>query len=179
MSDHAQKDALLRMLRASGAVRFGEFTLASGQTSDVYVDVKLAWTDPDNLAILAEGLAARVGPTDRLAGMELGAVPLVVATALQTHRPYSVIRKSAKDHGTRKRIEGEIPARSNVLLIEDVSTTGGTMVESVHLLRDAGALVTRALVIIDRGAGAIDRLHEVGVSLEPLATLAELRETRS
>jgi orotate phosphoribosyltransferase len=53
------------------------------------------------------------------------------------------------------------------------------MVESVHLLRVAGALVTRALVIIDRGAGAIDRLHEVGVSLEPLATLAELRETRS
>ncbi|MCI4373260.1 MAG: hypothetical protein L3K02_06435, partial [Thermoplasmata archaeon] len=87
------KEAVLRMLLDAGAVRFGEFTLTSGERSDVYVDVKKAWTDPRRLDLLARALADRVGRADRLAGMELGAVPLVVATALRTGHLYVILRK--------------------------------------------------------------------------------------
>jgi orotate phosphoribosyltransferase len=169
-----ERRQIIDLLLNSGSVRFGEFTLASGQTSKVYIDVKRAWTDPDRLNVMAEALAERVGDADRLAGMELGAVPLVVATALRTGRPYLVIRKAAKDHGTQQRFEGEIPAGARVLLIEDVSSTGGSAMESVRIIREAGGVVTRALVVLDRGMGAIERLKSEGIALEPLVTLAEI-----
>lgn len=165
-----------RVLLEAGAVRFGEFTLASGLKSDVYVDVKKAWTDPARLDVIARALAARVTPgEERLAGMELGAVPLVVATALRLGRPFIVIRKAAKEHGTRQRFEGEIPPGVQVLLIEDVATSGGSVAQSIEVLRSAGARVERALVVVDREQGARERLAQLGVRLEALATLTELR----
>ena len=173
------RSEVVASLLAAGAVRFGAFTLASGEKSDVYVDVKRAWTDPERLDLLARALAARVGSVDRLAGMELGAVPLVVATALRTGRPFVVLRKAAKEHGTRQAFEGEIPAGARVLLIEDVTTTGGSSVRSLEILRNAGATVDRALVVIDRESGARERLAGLGVTLEPLATMAELRRAQS
>ncbi len=175
--DPARAEVVATLLDAE-AVRFGDFTLASGAKSDVYVDVKRAWTDPHRLSVLARALAARVGEVDRLAGMELGAVPLVVATALLTGRRYVVLRKAAKEHGTRQAFEGEIPNDANVLLIEDVSTTGGSSVRSVEIVRAAGGRVDRALVVVDRELGAADRLASVGVRLEPLVTLSELRGAR-
>lgn len=172
------RDALIRLLIEAGAVRFGEFTLTSGAKSDVYVDVKRAWTDPGRLEILARALAARVGPAERLAGMELGAVPLVVAVALRTGLPYVVLRKATKEHGTRQAYEGDIPAGARTLLIEDVSTTGGSTVRSVEIVRAAGGIVERALVVVDRESGARDHLAAAGVKLEPLVTLSELRGAR-
>jgi len=166
-------------LLACGAVRFGSFTLASGQTSDVYVDVKKAWTDPARLRRIAAALAARVGTADRLAGMELGAVPLVVATALEIGLPYLVVRKAAKAHGTQQRFEGDVAAGDRVVVIEDVTTTGGSVVETVELLRAAGAVVDRVVTVVDREAGAAERLHAAGATLVALETLAALREAHA
>jgi orotate phosphoribosyltransferase len=170
---------LIEALKASGAVRFGQFTLASGQTSDIYVDIKRAWSDPARLRVMAAALASHVGGADRLAGMELGAVPLIVATALLTGHPYAVVRKAAKAHGTQQRFEGEVPSGARVVVLEDVTTTGGSVVETVQVLRDAGAIVDRVVVVVDREAGARERLAAVGVTLEPLVTLSELRGARS
>ena len=172
-------DEIARMLLKAGAVRFGEFTLASGEKSDVYIDVKRAWPDPARLTLMARALASRVGREPRLAGMELGAVPLVVAVALATGRPYVVLRKAAKEHGTRQAFEGEIPRGERVLLIEDVTTTGGTLVRSVEIIRAAGGEVDRVLAVLDRGQGAAERLAGIGVRLEPLLSMAELRGVRS
>jgi len=169
---------IVATLLDAAAVRFGDFILASGEKSDVYIDVKRAWTDPLRLDLLARALAARVGAADRLAGMELGAVPLVVATALRTGLPYVVLRKSAKEHGTRQPFEGDVPPGTRVLLIEDVSTTGGSSLRSVEILRTAGGVVDRALVVVDRESGARERLAAAGVRLEPLVTLSELRGAR-
>ena len=172
------KEEVLRMLLDASAVRFGEFTLASGEKSDVYIDVKRAWPNPRSLDLLARAFAARVGSTDRLAGMELGAVPLVVATALRIGHPYVVLRKAVKEHGTRQAYEGEISPGDRVLLIEDVSTTGGSSVRSVEIIRAAGGRIDRMLVVVDRESGARERLGALGVRVEPLATLAELRRAR-
>jgi len=169
---------LVADLLDSGAVRFGTFTLTSGQTSDVYVDVKRATTDPERLARIAEQLARHVGDAERFAGMELGAVPLVVALALVARRPYAIVRKAARTHGTGRRVEGDVPAGAKVLVVEDVTTTGGSVVETVGLLRDAGATVERVVCVVDREQGARERLAAIGVRLEPLVTLAELRGSR-
>jgi orotate phosphoribosyltransferase len=169
---------IVRALLDAGAVRFGEFTLTSGEKSDVYIDVKRAWTDPGRLDVLARALAARVGNSERLAGMELGAVPLVVATALRTGRPFVILRKAAKEHGTRQPYEGDVPSGAHVLLIEDVATTGGSSERSVEILRGAGGTVDRALVVVDREVGARERLGALGVRLEPLVTMSELRGAR-
>ncbi len=170
---------IARLLLDAEAVRFGTFELASGRTSDVYIDVKRAWTDPERLAAIARALAARVDGEERLAGMELGAVPLVVAVALATARPYVVLRKAAKDHGTRAPFEGTIPPGGSVLLIEDVTTTAGSAARSVEIVRQAGGRVERALAVVDRGEGATERLASLGVRLEPLVTLAQLRGARA
>lgn len=172
----ADDRALRTLLLSSGAVRFGEFTLASGQKSDVYVDIKRAWTDPERLRLIGRMLAARVGDADRLAGMELGAVPLVVAAALEIGLPFAIIRKAAKAHGTQQRFEGELPRGARVLIIEDVTTTGGSVVETIEVVRAAGARVGRVLTVVDRNAGATERLAALDVRLEPLTTLAALRE---
>jgi len=169
---------LARELIDAGAVRFGTFTLTSGATSDVYVDVKRAWTDPRRLAGIAASLAARAGGEPRLAGMELGAVPLVVAVALRLGRPYVVLRKAPKEHGTRQAFEGEIPAGGSVLLIEDVTTTGGSTARSVEIVRAAGGRIDRALAVVDRESGAVERLASLGVRLETLLTLSQLRAER-
>ena len=170
---------IVRLLLDSQAVKFGQFTLTSGRTSDVYVDIKRVWTNPDLLDQLATALAARFRGEDRLAGMELGAVPLVVATALRVRRPYIVIRKAPREHGTQQRLEGDVPAGGRILLIEDVATTGGSAEQSIELLRAAGGKIDRAVVVVDRGEGAVARLAQRGVELESLVTLAELRESRT
>lgn len=175
MTEPPTRAELVDLLRACGAVRFGSFTLASGATSDVYVDIKRAWTDPHRLEVIARALATRVGDAERLAGMELGAVPLVVATALGTGLPYLVVRKAAKAHGTQQRFEGEVPRGAHVLVIEDVATSGGSAVETAAIVRAAGGVVDRVLVVVDRGQGATERLRAVGLALEPLVTLADLR----
>ncbi|MCI4324448.1 MAG: orotate phosphoribosyltransferase [Thermoplasmata archaeon] len=167
--------ALAKDLLESGAVRFGTFTLTSGQTSDLYVDVKRATTDPERLRRIAERLVARVGDAERLAGMELGAVPILVALALASHRPYAIVRKAGRSHGTGQRVEGEIPTGARVLVVEDVTTTGGSVAETVELLRAAGGVVDRVVCVVDREQGATERLATLGVRLDPLITLSELR----
>jgi orotate phosphoribosyltransferase len=164
-----------RLLLGSGAVRFGRFTLASGETSDVYVDIKRVWTRPEALRALAKQLAARVGEADKIAGLELGAVPLVVALGLETGRPIVVVRKAAKGHGTQRRYEGDIAPGDRILVIEDVVTTGGSVADTIEVLRAADARVDRVLAVVDRESGGTERLASLGARLEALTTLARLR----
>ncbi|HEV2316722.1 MAG TPA: orotate phosphoribosyltransferase [Thermoplasmata archaeon] len=167
------------LLLEAGAVRFGKFVLTSGQESDVYVDIKQVWTRPERLRVLAGRLGRWVEDEALLAGMELGAVPLVVAVALETNRPYVVVRKPGRAHGTGRRYEGDVPRGAKTLVIEDVTTTGGSLVDTVEVLREAGAEVDRALTVVDREQGGRERLRTIGVELESLATLSQLRGPRS
>lgn len=166
---------------ACGAVKFGEFTLTSGAKSPYYVDVKQAMTDPGTLRAIADAMAAitrRDGPFDAVAGMELGAVPLATAVSLATDLPLLIVRKGERAHGTGKRIEGPDAAGLHVFVVEDVTTSGGSTVEAVRVLRDAGATVTHASVVVDRESGGAGALSAVGVTLHPLVRASELLEGR-
>ncbi|MFW6384105.1 MAG: orotate phosphoribosyltransferase [Halodesulfurarchaeum sp.] len=168
---------IVEALRAADAVRYGEFELAHGGTSDYYVDKYRFETDPAALETVAAAFADRVGE-DTLAGVALGAVPLVTATGLMTGNPYVIVRKQTKGYGTGNRIEGRLPESGPVVVLEDVATTGKSALSAVEALRGAGAQVDRVLVVVDRESGARDRLAEQDVTLEALITATDLLEGR-
>ena len=103
---------LKEMLKSVQVVQYGDFVLSSGKKSNYYVNVKRAMSDPKILREIAKEISRHIGQ-EKLAGMALGAVPLVVAVALQTDRPYVIVRKDQKEHGTMDKIEGEVKAQKN------------------------------------------------------------------
>jgi orotate phosphoribosyltransferase len=172
--------SIAESLLACGAVKFGDFTLTSGAKSPYYVDVKAASTDPSTLKLIAHKmaqLAARNGPFDAVAGMELGAVPLATAVSLESNLPLLIIRKGERKHGTGKRIEGRDPKGLNVFVVEDVTTSGKSTIEAVEVLRAAGATVEYACVVVDREAGAVKALKDTQVHLDALANVSTLLDT--
>jgi orotate phosphoribosyltransferase len=169
---------LLNALIACGAVRFGEFTLASGAKSDYYVDIKRASTDPSVLRLIGEGFARHVGSAKRIAGMELGAVPLAAAASLASGVPFLMVRKKPKGYGTASQIEGVFEPGMEVVVVEDVTTSGGSSVEAVKVLRAAGLTVTKVVTVVDRESGAAKAFADIDVPFFALTTASELLKTR-
>ena len=163
---------------AERALLHGDFVLRSGKRSPVYLDKYRFETDPALLAPIGEALgelalggAAR---PDRLAGPELGAVPLAAAAALHSGIPFLIVRKASKGYGTEGLIEGVCEPGERVLVIEDVVTTGGALIAAIEALRAAGLTVDRALCVLDREEGGAEALVALGVQLEPLFRRADL-----
>ncbi|WP_323674470.1 orotate phosphoribosyltransferase [Halorubellus sp. PRR65] len=166
-------DDLIEALVAADAVQFGEFELAHGGTSEYYVDKYLFETNPEPLALIGEAFAERLDG-EKPAGVALGGVPLVVATALEAEVPYVIARKSQKEYGTANLVEGRLDEGEEVVVVEDIATTGQSAVDAVEALREAGAEVNRALVVVDRQEGGTENLADAGVELEALVTADEL-----
>jgi orotate phosphoribosyltransferase len=162
------KDTLLK----SGAIKTGEFVLTSGKKSNYYVDIKEAATDPDVLQEISMDLSKRI-EAGKIAGMELGAVPILVATAIRLSMPYVILRKEIT-HGTKKLTVGKIREGETVDMIEDVVTTGNSLLKAVNLVRTNGGIVKRAICVVDRLEGGSDLLKEHGVQLIPLVKISEI-----
>ena len=155
----------------------GDFVLSSGQRSSFYVDKYLFSTEPELLRDVAEALSEKLPEgVERLAGVELGAVPLVVATALVTGLPYVIVRKSAKEHGTGRGIEGHLGRGEPVALVEDVVTTGTQAVQAARSLTKAGAEVVKIVAILDRRDEPEKRLENF--FFESLLRMDDLRVSR-
>lgn len=158
----------------------GRFELRSGQVSDQYFDKYLFEADPVLLAAVAD-LAARLIPdgTEVLAGLELGGVPVATALSLVTGLPAAFVRKAAKPYGTTKLAEGASVDGRRVLVIEDVITTGGQVVQSTDQLREQGAKVDQVLCVIDRSGGNHTALTEASLTMRSLFTSQDLNATSS
>jgi len=145
----------------------GDFVLSSGQRSKYYLDKWRFETDPALLREIAKALAALLPDPapDRLAGVELGGVPLAVALALETGLPYLVVRRQAKGYGTAKQVEGLWNPGERVVLIEDVLTTAGQAIAAAQRLTELGLRVERVVYVLDRGGA--DNLRAAG--FEPAA----------
>ncbi len=152
------------MLKEIKVVQTGDFILASGKKSHYFVNIKRASTDPKILREIAKEMAPHVDQA-KIAGMALGAVPLAVAVALETGMPFVMVRKEPKDHGTKELIEGEVIPGEKFVVVEDVATTGGSTMRVVSALREKGANVSKAVVVVDREEGATEMLLEHGVEL--------------
>ncbi len=156
-----------------GAIKFGDFTLASGKKSKYYIDIKKASTKHEILEIMGELLAEHV-KGDIIAGVELGAVPLAAITAVKSKRDYLIIRKEKKGYGTSKLIEGDFEKGMTVDIVEDVVTTGGSVLRAVKILREMGLKVNRVIAVVDREEGGAETLNENNVELVSLIKAREL-----
>ncbi|MGD1059607.1 MAG: orotate phosphoribosyltransferase [Solirubrobacteraceae bacterium] len=155
----------------------GEFRLRSGALSSEYFDKYLFESDPCLLREIAQALAGLLPEAvDVLAGLELGGVPLAVVASQVCGLPTVFVRKQAKQYGTGRLAEGGEVAARHVVLVEDVVTSGGQVIESCRALREAGAEIAVALCVIDREAGGRDNLAGEGVELRSLFTMSELRQ---
>ncbi|OPX22958.1 MAG: orotate phosphoribosyltransferase, partial [Planctomycetales bacterium 4484_123] len=131
----------------------GDFVLRSGRRSKYYLDKYLFETAPDVLAEFGRRMAEFAADAEVIAGPELGAVALAAATALACGKPFAIVRKAVKDHGTARRIEGTPVRDKRVLLVEDVGTTAGAALAAAETLTQAGATITRIVFAIDRMEG--------------------------
>jgi orotate phosphoribosyltransferase len=169
---------LINALEECGALRFGDFTLASGAKSDYYIDIKMASTDPKVLGLISRLMAERMRQEgikpQVIAGVVLGSIPLVTALSLETGIPFVMIRKEKKEHGTSKLIEGVLPAGARTLVVEDVITSAGSALFAVDLLRQAGAEVDTVLSVIDRESGGPQALQAKDVRLVPLLRASQI-----
>jgi orotate phosphoribosyltransferase len=165
---------LLEMIKQRSR-RLGKFTLASGRESDLYLNLKPTMMDPRGARLCAEAFLARIpAGTEYVGGIEMGAVPVTAAMAAisDVHgKPVRTffVRKAVKDHGTRQLVEGlaegETIEGKRVLVTDDVATTAGSVLQAVQAARAAGAIVTDALVLVDRQEGGTENLAAHGVKL--------------
>ena len=179
----AMRQTLLQLL-AGKAYRHGQFTLASGRSSDHYVNCKPVSLSGIGLALLGSLLLEQVeSDASAVAGLTLGADPLVSAVALQAalagrELDALIVRKQAKGHGTGAWLEGPLPPNGSVItVLEDVVTTGGSSLKAVTQLCEAGYRVNRVVTIVDRQEGGLEALTAAGLELRSLFLLDEVAAT--
>ena len=171
-------DRFAQELHRIGAVKFGEFTLKSGRTSPVYVDLRCLVSHPDVLRMAGEALVGvlRGLEFDRIAGLPYAGLPLAVSASLAGNLPMLYARKEAKEYGTRKRIEGEYAAGQTVALLDDVITDGGAKLELAEPFLEEGLVVRDFVVLVDREQGGKDALAQRGYRLHAVFTLRQVLE---
>jgi orotate phosphoribosyltransferase len=170
----AATDDLARRVHAASHLT-GSFVLRSGATSNQYFDKYRFESDPGLLREIAEAMAALLpAGAAVLAGLELGGVPLATVLSQVTGLPAGFVRKQAKPYGTRRLAEGLDVAGRRLVVVEDVVTSGGAVVDSCRALRAEGAEVAVAVCVIDREAGGPANLAEIGIELRPLFTMTQL-----
>ena len=156
------------------AYKHGRFTLSSGEESEHYVNCKPVILTGKGLELVSTMMLDYI-VTACVAGLTLGADPLVSGVALVGKGAGLIIRKEPKGHGTQSQIEGPLPPiGTTVTVLEDVTTTGASAIKAVEVLRNSGYHVNRVVTIVDRQEGAVDAMMEVGLEFRSLVTLEEL-----
>jgi orotate phosphoribosyltransferase len=166
-------EQLARRIRETAYLE-GDFVLRSGKRSRYYLDKYLFETQPDILAELGRRFAGYAADVNLIAGAELGGVSLAAATSLACGLPYVIVRNRKKDYGTGKMLEGRLDAGQRVLLVEDIATSGGQVLEAAETLAEAGATVARIVCTIDRMEGARENIESAGHEFASLLTREDL-----
>jgi len=168
------RDELIKRIKETAYLE-GDFTLRSGKKSKYYLDKYLFETCPDILKSLGEEFARYVtDDISLIAGAELGGVALAASTAMATGKNWVIIRNSKKGYGTGKMIEGVVSQGDVVLLVEDIATTGGQVLEAAKIITQAGALVKEIVCVIDRKQGAEQNITDAGYKFESILTKDDL-----
>ena len=153
----------------------GDFILRSGKRSKYYLDKYLFETCPDILKALGKEFAKHAtDDVTLIAGAELGGIALAASTAMESGKKWVIIRNSKKDYGTGKLIEGKLNKGDVVLLVEDIATTGGQVLEAAKVITEAGATVKKIVAVIDRKQGAGENITAAGYKFESLLTKDDL-----
>jgi orotate phosphoribosyltransferase len=168
------KDELIKRIKETAYLE-GDFTLRSGKKSKYYLDKYIFETCPDILQALGEEFAEHItDDVTLIAGAELGGVALAAATAIASGKNWIIVRNSKKGYGTGKLVEGVLKAGDVVLLVEDIATTGGQVLEAAKVITEAGAKVKKIVSVIDRKQGAAENITQAGYKFESIITKDDL-----
>ncbi|XP_037964994.2 uridine 5'-monophosphate synthase isoform X2 [Plutella xylostella] len=161
------------------AVKFGEFVMKSGLTTPVYFDLRVIVSYPEVLDLISSLLyefSVKSSSCDHLCGVPYTALPIATLLSVQAKKPMLMRRKEAKAYGTKKLIEGHFKAGQTVLIVEDVVTSGGSVLETVNDIRKEGLVAEEAVVIVDRQQGGVKNLEANNVHVKSLFTISSLLE---
>jgi orotate phosphoribosyltransferase len=181
--EEKRRRLLAIIMEKSFLTKGGPFKLASGGMSDFYLDMKPTTFSPEGLNLIADILYDMIredNSVDAVGGLELGALPITNAVSMRSFsdRPVDgfVVRKEKKGHGTDKKIDGNFRDNTNVVLFEDVTTRGGSVMDAVNAVRARGATVRKIITIVDRLEGATENLQKEGIELVAVFTIRDLRQ---
>jgi orotate phosphoribosyltransferase len=175
-----RRERLRQLLRELSLLNGDQFQLASGRTSSVFFNLKTIMLDPEGINLIADEILARLAgdSVDFIGGIAVGAVPIVAAVCVKSYpaRPLRAfyVRAERKDHGTERQIEGHIADGARVVVLDDVTTTGGSVMRAVRAAQARGCTVVKVMTVVDRQEGAVENLAADGLSLEALFTKDEL-----
>ncbi|NOX94292.1 MAG: orotate phosphoribosyltransferase [Alphaproteobacteria bacterium] len=159
--------------------------LASGRTSNFYFNMKMTMSEPEGLYLIAELMLAEIykEKCDFLGGLEMGAIPVLSAITTRSFSkdkpvPHFWVRKKAKEHGTRKLLEGQHPNElrgKTVIMVDDVTTTGGSVLKAIKEAQSNDITIKTVITIVDRMEGAVEKLREHGITLKYLCNADDFR----
>ena len=168
-------DRLLALALERGAIKYGDFTLTSGKKSSYYFDGRLLSLDPEGAFLISQAIIPLLEQAGAMAvgGTTLGADPMVAALALASHIkgrsiPAFIVRKESKTHGTKQNIEGPLEPGTNVAIVDDVCTTGGSLFHAIDAAEEAGCSVVKVVSILDRNEGGSDEMRKRGYNFSTL-----------
>ncbi len=180
MSVEYRPDRLIELIREH-ALKFGSFTLASGQQASFYLDCRKVTLHPQGAVQIGAGMLQLLGDKlpQAVGGMAIGADPISAATVTlagldQTNLLAFIVRKEAKQHGTGQQVEGPVQPGMTAVVVEDVVTSGGSALKAVDAARAFGLKVDRILAVVDRLQGGREKVEAAGLQLETLLTIQDL-----
>lgn len=169
-------------LYQKGVIKFGDFTLASGKKSSYYVDLRLVPSYPHQFRSMIKHLQNSVIDNtgldrfDSLVSVPTGGLIIASALAIETVKPLIYVRSKPKDYGTSKSVEGQITKGMKVVMIDDVATTGGSVVNAIKSLRESDIVIEDAYVIVNRMEGAEETLKELGVKMHSIVNIIQITQ---
>ena len=169
-------EELILNLYNYGIIKFGKFKLSSGLESSYYIDFRQAISIPSIYEKIVKLSIEKVKNVDFdiVVGVESGGIPWASMIAYELRKPMAYIRKEVKQHGTQKLIEGLINPGMKVLLVDDVITTGSSILKSIEVLEKHGLTVRKILVFVARGEGGFEKIKSMGYNIDALFTINDI-----
>ncbi len=168
---------LTKQIIEKGILKFGEFTLKSGKKSWFYLDLRVISSYPDTFNYVIKCYTEKlrgIKEYDAVAGVAVAGVPFSSVLGYSLQIPSLIVRAQQKDHGLKKKVEGYLPENSNVVLIDDLISTGSSKIPGILALREMGFKVTDMLVLVDRSQGYSGQIDQVGVKLHSFTTIEQI-----
>jgi len=170
-------------LYQNGIIKFGNFTLASGKKSSYYVDLRLVPSYPQEFRKMVKYLENKIlqdiglDEFDSIVSVPTGGLVIASALSIETVKPLIYVRNKPKDYGTSKSVEGKIYEGMKVIMIDDVATTGGSVVNAIKILKEINVSIKDAYVIVNRMEGADEALSQMGVKMHSILNILQITET--